>query len=268
MAVAESSPGTLTRYLESLESVLVCFSGGVDSAYLLASAHAVLGSGAVALTAISDSLPDEERAAAARIAAALGVRHLEVDSREGEDPEYLRNDSDRCFHCKSELYQIARREADRLGLLQVVDGFNRDDRGDHRPGRDAARELGVLSPLDQVGLGKTEIRAAARAMGLEVWDKPAAACLASRIPYGTAVTPLRLSRVGRAEAALKALGFRVVRVRDHHPVARIEVGSAEIERLLDPTLRAEVLLAVRAAGFPYVAVDLEGYRLGALNETL
>ncbi|MDF1565178.1 MAG: ATP-dependent sacrificial sulfur transferase LarE [Deltaproteobacteria bacterium] len=273
MAVASREHGSsgsseLRQILESLESVLVCFSGGVDSAYLLAEAHAVLGDRAVALTAISASLAPGEREAAARIAAALGVRHLEVDSHEGALPDYRKNDADRCFHCKSELYSIAHREAGRLGLAAIVDGFNRDDRGDHRPGREAAREQGVRSPLDEAGLGKEAIREGARALGLEIWDKPAAACLASRIPYGTEVTELRLSRVGKAEAALAALGFRVLRVRDHHPVARLELGVDEIPRLLEPGVRAQVLEAVREAGFPYVALDLEGYRLGALNELL
>jgi len=258
----------LRGFLAAQDGVLVCFSGGVDSAYLLAEARAALGGQAVALTAISDALSTTEREIAARTAKRLEVRQLEVESHEGSDPDYQRNGPDRCFFCKSELYRIARREADRLGIPMVVDGFNRDDRGDHRPGRDAALAAGVRSPLDEVGLGKGEIRRAARAMGLEFWDKPATACLASRIPYGTPVTPLRLSRVGRAEAALRKLGFRVLRVRDHHPVARIEVGPDELSGLLEVGLRAKVVRAVREAGFPYVALDLEGYRMGALNEPL
>jgi uncharacterized protein len=251
-----------------MQSVLVCFSGGIDSTLVLALAERSLGDRAVALTAVSPSLPASERADAERLASQLGARHLFVDSNELERPGYRANGPDRCFHCKSELYDIARAKAAELGLAAIANGTNTDDLGDHRPGLEAARRAGVRSPLLDAGLDKADVRAAARALGLEAWDKPAAACLSSRIPYGTSVTPERLARIGGFEAELKALGLRQVRVRFHESIARIEVALEELPRLLDPGVREGAVEAGKRHGFSYVTLDLGGYRQGSHNEIL
>jgi uncharacterized protein len=245
-------------------SALVAFSAGVDSTFVLAIAHEVLGDRAVALTAHSPSVPAAEREEARALAARLGVRHLEVTSREGEDPGYVANGPDRCFYCKSELYRLCESAARDLGLAAVLDGFNADDRRDHRPGHRAAEERAVRSPLAEAGLSKVEVRAWSAALGLPTWDKPQLACLASRIPYGTAVTPERLSQVERAEAGVRAAGLRVFRVRHHGEVARIEVGEGELE--LAFARRAQIAGAVKEAGFKAAALDLEPFRSGRMNE--
>jgi uncharacterized protein len=256
--------GRLLDALRETGGALVAFSGGVDSAFLLAAARRALAERAVALTAHSPAVPASERAAARALAAGLGCRHLEVESREGEVPAYVANGPDRCFHCKVELYRLCREAAAREGLAAVVDGFNADDRLDHRPGHRAAVSAGVRSPLAEAALGKEEIRAWSRAWGLPTWDKPQLACLASRIPHGTPVTPERLQQVERAEAALGALGLRVVRVRHHGQVARLELGADD--QAVAFAHRAEVVAAVKAAGFAAVALDLEPFRSGRLNE--
>jgi uncharacterized protein len=264
--LAPTAADRLERLLASLRAsggALVAFSGGVDSTFLLAAARRALGERVVALTAHSPSLPTAEREEARALAERLGCRHLEVQGREGEVAGYVANGPDRCFHCKTELYRLCREAARREGLPLVVDGFNADDRRDHRPGHLAAEAAGVRSPLAEAGLGKDEIRAWSRAWGLPTWDKPQLACLASRIPYGTAVTPERLAQVERAEAALRALGLREVRVRHHGSVARLEVGAAEQESAF--ARRAEVTAAVKAAGFGAVALDLEPFRSGRMN---
>jgi uncharacterized protein len=258
----------LRACLADLERVVVCFSGGVDSSYLLAQAVDVLGDDALALTAVSPSLATEEGADARRLAEQLGARHLLVETFEVDDPRYAANPTNRCYFCKSEVYGKAVEEATRLGIAHVLDGFNVDDRDDLRPGRKAARELGVRSPLDAIGFDKADIREAARRIDLPVWDKPALACLSSRFPYGTRITPERLSQVNRCERVLRGLDFRVLRVRYHGELARIEVGQDEIERLLDGDVRDTVLREFRAAGFLYIAVDLQGYRMGSLNEAI
>jgi len=243
---------------------LVAFSGGVDSTFVLAVAREVLGAQVLALTAHSPSVPEAEREEARRLAARLGVRHLEVQSREGDDPRYRANGPDRCYFCKSELYRLCAEVARREGMASILDGFNADDRSDHRPGHRAALEAGISSPLAEAGLGKAEIRAWSEAYGLPTWDKPQMACLASRLPYGTEVTPERLAQVERAEAGLRALGLRSFRVRWHGPVARVEVAADELEGAF--ARRAEIVRAVKEAGFRLVALDLEPFRSGRMNE--
>ena len=255
----------LRDLLVGLDQVVVCFSGGVDSGYLLAEAVGTLGDRATALTAVSPSLAPEERADATRLAGQLGARHVLVDTYELDDARYAANPVDRCYFCKTEVYARAVAEAGRLGVTHVLDGFNVGDRGDHRPGRQAARERGVRSPLDELGFIKADIREAARRLGLPVWSKPALACLSSRFPYGVAITPERLTRVAICERALRDLGFRVCRVRFHDTMARIEVEHEEISRLQTPMAQTEVLRRFRDAGFETVTVDPRGYRTGSLN---
>lgn len=248
-------------------SALVAFSGGVDSALVLKVALEELGPKAVALTAVSPSIAPREKDAAAAIAAELGAVQLFVDSSEIDDPNYASNPTNRCYFCKSELYSLSRRVADEKGLKAVLDGFNADDAGDHRPGRVAGNENGVLSPLLLAGLKKVEVRAWSHRLGLRTWNKPQLACLASRFPYGTRVTADRLNKVAAAEEAMQDLGFQIFRVRYHDDVARLEIGEAELPRLLgDEKLRASVMDAVKATGFRFVAVDLEPFRSGKMND--
>ncbi|MDP7339808.1 MAG: ATP-dependent sacrificial sulfur transferase LarE [Vicinamibacterales bacterium] len=258
----------LRGLLAELNQVVVCFSGGVDSAYLLAEAVRVLGDRSTALTAVSPSLAPEEGAGATRLANQLGARHVLVDTHELDDARYAANPVNRCYFCKTEVYTRAVAEAGRLGAAHVLDGFNVDDRGDHRPGRLAAGEHDVRSPLDELGFTKADIREAARRLGLPVWDKPALACLSSRFPYGVSITPERLTRVATCERALRDLGFSVCRVRFHDTIARIEVERDKIPRLRTPDVHAEVLRRFRDAGFDSVTVDPKGYRTGSLNEGL
>lgn len=267
MAGLETKVTKLRDFLASRSSVVVCFSGGVDSSYLLAEAVDRLGADAVALTAVSPSLAPEEGAAARALAAQLGARHVLVDTFELDDPRYAANPVNRCYFCKTEVYSQAVAEARKLGIPHVLDGFNVDDRSDFRPGRQAAREQGVRSPLDELGFTKDDIRKAARQRGLPVWDKPALACLSSRFPYGTTITPSRLTQIATCERVLRDLGFQVCRVRYFDETARIEVDPAQVARLQRPEVLAVVEARFREAGFPTVAVDPRGYRSGALNET-
>ena len=265
MTPLDHKVGQLQAMLAGLDKVVVCFSGGVDSAYLLAEAVGVLGEQATALTAVSPSLAPEEGADARRLASEIGAPHVLVETFELDDPRYAANPANRCYFCKHEVYGRAVAEARKLGAAQVLDGFNRDDRDDWRPGRQAARELGVRSPLDETGFTKADIREAARRLDLPVWDKPALACLSSRFPYGTEVTPARLTRVAACERVLRGHGFRVCRVRYFGSLARIEVAPEEVARLRQPALLADVTARFRTAGFDDVEIDPDGYRPGALN---
>ena len=258
----------LRDLLTGLKQVVVCFSGGVDSGYLLAEAVGTLADGATALTAVSPSLAPEECTDAKRLAKKLGARHLLVNTCEIDDPRYAANPVNRCYFCKAEVYAKAVAEAVRLKTPHVLDGFNLDDKTDHRPGRQAAREYGVYSPLEDLGFTKTDIRNAAQRLGLPIWNKPALACLSSRFPYGVTITPERLTRIATCERVLRELGFPVCRVRFHDTMARIEVERKNIQRLRTPEIRAEVLRRFRTAGFRAVTVDPRGYRAGSLNEIL
>ncbi len=262
----------LTRKYEDLRTILagcdgcvIGFSGGVDSTLLFAVAAEVLGQRALAVTATSETYPQRELLEARELAARIGGRHREIVSEELDIPEFKDNPRNRCYYCKKELFGKLRAIADQEGLAFVLDGTNRDDRSDHRPGRQAAQEIGVRSPLEEAGFTKQDIRQLSRFLDLPSWDKPAFACLSSRFPYGTAITPERVRRVGRAEDALRELGFRVLRVRYHDTVARLELGPEEFAQAVGP-LRDDVNRIIKAAGFTYVALDLQGYRTGAMNE--
>jgi uncharacterized protein len=257
----------LSDALASLDSVIVAYSGGVDSAYLAYVASRTLGDRAVAVTADSPSYPERHRALAIRIARDFGLHHEIIQTRELENPEYRANPSNRCYFCKHELYtHLSRIAAERRAV--VVDGNNADDRGDYRPGRQAAREFGVRSPLDEVDLTKDEIRELSRRAGLPTWDEPASACLSSRIPYHTEVTDEKLRTIERGEQAVRALGFRVFRVRHHGDLARVEIARDEMSRALEPEIAAALVRELKAAGYKFVTLDLQGYRLGSLNEGL
>jgi len=264
----ETKLKALRGRLSELGSVLVCYSGGVDSAFVLAMAHEVLGDSAIGMTAVSPSLAPDEKKDAVAIARTIGAEHRLVESREIEDDRYVANNPDRCFHCKSELYRIALAKQRDWQLDAIVNGTNRDDLGDYRPGLEAAKEAGVVSPLVDLGFSKQDVRDGALAIGLGVWDKPASACLASRIPYGTSVTRERLSQIGGFEQALRELGFRQLRVRYHGDVARIELGLDELVLAAEPGTRERIVEAGKEQGFKYVTLDLGGYRKGSHNEVL
>lgn len=257
----------LIRILEDCHSLLIGYSGGVDSVFLARIAADTLGRTRVlAVTGRSASLPSWMEGTARDVAARFDIPWLEVDTHELADPRYAANPTTRCYYCKSELWDRLRALAEERGFATVADGANADDRADYRPGTAAGTERGIRSPLLEAGLTKVEIREWSRELGLPTWDQPAAPCLASRLPYGYAVTEERLRQVEQAEAGLRALGFRDFRVRHHGTLARVEAALAELPELV--RRRDEVQLAVRAAGFDAVAADLEGYRRGALNEGL
>ncbi len=263
-----SSIERVRAILRDCDSVIVAFSGGVDSSFVLRVAVDTLGERALAVTGRGPSVPAWEVDEAVALAQAMGAHHRIVDTEEIDDPRYVKNDSDRCYHCKTELFTRLE-EIRRLESRQwIVDGTNLDDLGDHRPGMRARRERGVRSPLVEAGMTKSDVRRESKILGLSTADKPAFACLASRFPYGTPVTREGLRQVEAAEACIRGLGFRQYRVRHHGDVARIELDPADIVRAIDPGIRRLLVEGLKSAGYRYVAVDLEGYRSGSLNEVL
>jgi pyridinium-3,5-biscarboxylic acid mononucleotide sulfurtransferase len=261
----DAVPQRVLAQFDGIDRACVAFSGGVDSSLVLAAAARALGpENVVAVTATSPTYLDEELAAAASVAASLGVEHVVVGTPEFDDPRFVENSRDRCYFCKAGMLDALAAVAEAHGGATLVDGANADDVGDHRPGMRAAAEHGVLQPLLAAGVGKAEVRHLARALGLSTCDAPQQACLASRVPYGQPITPEKLAAVAAAEKALHELGFRQCRVRHHGDVARLEVEARELERAF--ALREELSRRVRSAGFAYVALDLEGFRTGSMNE--
>ncbi len=258
----------LIELLRSFGRVAVAYSGGVDSAFLLKAAWDVLGENAVGVLAYSESLDQNEFHAAKLVAAQLGIPIRIIETREYDNPEYRKNNPDRCYWCKSELFKQVIDVAEAEGIPFVLDGSNFDDLGDYRPGTIARNEKGVRSPLQEIGLRKEEIRRYSQALGVPTWNKPAAPCLSSRIPYGSEVTDSKLRQVEAGESALRSLGFREVRVRHHGPIARIEIPPSEFERLLEKKLRQDVVSKIKEVGFLYVTLDIQGLRSGSLNEGL
>ena len=256
----------LKEIFYQMDSVAVAYSGGIDSTLLVKVAHDCLGDKAVALTAISASLPASERDEAAAVVDHIGSRQILIQSDETSDARYLANDTNRCYFCKNNVYDHLIQYTEREGYQYLVDGTNLDDVGDHRPGRKAAREWGVRSPLQEAGLNKAEIRTISRELGLPNWDKPAAACLSSRVPYGMEITLDILSQVEKAELALKRMGFRQLRVRHHDDVARIEVDADNFAEIL--AQRDRIVPEFEALGYTYITLDIAGFRSGSMNEAV
>lgn len=258
----------LKDWFRQFDGALVAFSGGVDSSLLLAAAHDALGEKALGVTAQSETYSPEELDRAKKIAAELGARHLVVETSEFENPLFTSNPPDRCYHCKRELLQSLFEIAKKEKLSFVVDGSNADDKNDYRPGSRATKEIPTRSPLLELNIGKDEVRKMAHERGLPNWDHPACACLASRVPYGEEITPERLRKIAAAERAIKELGYKVVRVRDHNTLARIELTPNDISSVLNEQVRAKIVSVCKSAGYTYVCIDLEGYRMGSFNQLL
>ncbi len=258
----------LRSILLDMRSVVVAFSGGVDSAYLAWAATEVLGDNTLCVTADSPSYPAHHRHLALKVAREFNLQHEIIFTGEVDRAEYRANPENRCYFCKHELYTRLTHLAQERGFAHVADGTNADDRGDYRPGRVAAKQFGVRSPLDEAGMAKEEIREQSRLAGLPVWDEPASACLSSRIPYHHEVTPDKLRQIERGEEALHALGFRVCRVRHHDSLARVEVAREDLPRALEPEMHGAIVRELQAAGYESVTIDPKGYRTGSLNEGL
>lgn len=267
-AAVAAKEAALFERLRASDRLLVAFSGGVDSSYLAWAAHAALGDDALAVTAVSPSYPAAHRHVAEQVVRDFGIPHRFIDTHEMDSDAYRANRPDRCYHCKTELFDELGALRDELGFAAVAYGVNTDDTGDFRPGHRAANEHGVLSPFLDVALSKAEIRALSRAAGLPTADLPSSACLSSRLPYGTEVTPERLAQVEAGEERLRALGFRQLRVRHHGELARVEIDPAELPAALDPAMARAIVMALKPLGFRFVSLDLEGYRSGSLNEVL
>jgi uncharacterized protein len=267
-AAALAKQHRLLDALRALDSLLIAFSGGADSAYLAWAAHSAIGERALAVTALSASFSRHDREQAESFVRSTGLLHEFIETREFENPLYVANNADRCYHCKDELFTQMNELARARNFGAIAYGINADDTHDFRPGHRAAHEHHVLAPLLDARLEKAEIRFLSRAAGLPTWDRPASACLSSRVPYGVPVTPELLRQIDRAEAVLRGLGFRQFRVRAHGELARIELAQEEISRGLEPAIASRISSGLKEAGFAYVTIDLEGYRQGSLNSFL
>lgn len=267
-AVADEKERKLFSILSGMGRVIVAYSGGTDSAYLAWAAHQALGENAIAITADSASIPESHKRDAEALAAQFGIRHEYIETHEFDNPDYARNAPDRCFHCKDELFTCLDQVGSARGFAHIVYGVNSDDLGDYRPGQNAARKHEVKAPLVEAGLSKAEIRELSRRAGLPTWNRPASACLSSRIPYGTSVTVETVKTVERGEESIKALGFRQFRVRYHGELVRIEIAKDELPSALNIDTFTRLTEIFKPLGFKYVTLDLEGYRQGSMNEVL
>jgi len=267
-ALLDAKQEKLFAVMRGLDRVMVAYSGGADSAYLAWAAHQVLGANALAVTADSASIPQSHKRDAEAFVRQFGIPHEYIETKEFENPDYLKNDANRCFHCKDELFTRLEEVGRERGIPNIIYGVNADDLGDYRPGQNAAGLHKVKAPLVDAGLRKAEIRELSRMAGLPTWDRPASACLSSRIPYGTPVTIENIKTVERGEEEVKALGFRQFRVRYHGELVRLEIARDELGRALTPDMARQFTAIFKALGFNYVTLDLEGYRQGSLNEVL